>query len=409
MKRTATLLLIFMALLFVLAKTMEPQAAYWGYISAFAEAGTIGAIADWFAVVALFRHPLGIPIPHTAIIPANRDRIAERLAEFLCLKFLDTEQIAKYLGLGDPIKLAARWLSQPTNARKTAAQICKSIEHILPLLQSQRLKDYLQASALRTFKHIDLSHTSKDILTLIVQNDKHQVILDTAVTQIGKLLTDESVRTEIANAVASEVKYLRYIGLDAAAGRYATRKLVTTIAHIMEEMAQDPNHPFRNRFNQYIHRLINELDSNEIRKNQLRQLQQQILNRPEISNALDNLWTQTLEWIKKDCQKTTPATQNHLEQALQTIGHQIQNDETIRLWLNEKIFTIIPQWVARYRKTIHRYIVNTVKAWTPEEMSSGLEKYIGRDLQFIRINGTLVGGLAGLAIYTTIQIISRIN
>ena len=404
-KRIATLLLFFMAALFVLAKRMEPEAAYWGYIAAFAEAGMIGAIADWFAIVALFRHPLGIPIPHTAIIPANRDRIAERLAEFLCLKFLDTEQIARYLGLGDPVRSLARWLSQPTNARKAASSVCKSIGHILPLLESPQIKDLIRDKALQGIRQVDFASTSKELLNLLVEKNQHQALLEQAVIQTGKLLTDDAVREQIATAVANEVKYLRYIGLDAAAGRYATRTMVATVAHLMEEMAEDPEHPFRKRFEDYIFKLIDELNSDEHRKEQLRKVQQKIVEQPEVVEAFSKLWAQTLQWIKTDCEKPYPLTQNHLEKALQNMARQLQSDDAIRTWINQKIFSLIPQWINRYRKTIHKYIINTVKAWTPEEMSKGLEQYIGRDLQFIRINGTLVGGLVGFLIHSILQVI----
>ncbi|MGL4668174.1 MAG: DUF445 domain-containing protein [Saezia sp.] len=404
-KRIATLLLFLMAALFVLSKRMEHQAIYWGYIAAFAEAGLIGAIADWFAIVALFRHPLGIPIPHTAIIPANRDRIAERLAEFLCLKFLDAEQIAHHLGLNDPVKSFACWLAQPTNARKVAGSVCKSIEHILPLLENQQIKDFVQERALQGIHQVNLATSSKELLNLLVQKNQHQILLEKAVIQTGKLLADEDVRDQIATAVASEVKYLRFIGLDAAAGRYATRTMVSTVAHLMEEMAQDPEHPFRKRFETYIFKLIDELDTDESRKEQLQRIQQKIAEQPQVIKAFSQLWDHALQWLRTDCETPYPLTQNHLEQALQNMARQLQSDDEISTWINQKIFTLLPQWISRYRKTIHKYIINTVQAWTPEEMSQGLEKYIGRDLQFIRINGTLVGGLVGLLIHTILQVI----
>lgn len=403
MKVTATLLLVAVALLFVVAKWMEPQGVYWGYVAAFAEAGMIGAIADWFAVVALFKHPLGIPIPHTAIIPANRERIAKRLADFLCQKFIDTQQIAQYLGLGDPLKVAARWLSQPTNARKVAASLCKSIEHVLPLLNNERFKAYIQQNAITAVASANLAATSKELLTILAQEGCHQRVLDQVVIQAGKLLTDEEIRDHIASSVANEVRYLRYIGLDAAAGRYATGKIIATVATLMEDMAEDEQHPFRKRFDAYIQQLIEGLRDNPDYQKRLHDFQLQILQRPDVQNTFSQLWDKMLQWLKDDCSKPYPVTQNHFEQALQTIGRQFVEDEATRQWLNQKIFTLIPAWIARNRHTIRRYIVNTVNAWTPEEMSSGIEKYVGRDLQFIRINGTLVGGLVGLLIYSASQ------
>ena len=404
-KRVATFLLFAMAALFVLSKRMEHEGTFWGYLAAFAEAGMIGGIADWFAVTALFRRPLGLPIPHTAIIPANRDRIAERLAEFLCLKFLDTEQIAHHLGLSDPTRTLARWLTHPVNARKVAGSVCRGMSHLLPLLDSPQIKALLQERATQAIRNIDLAAYSKEFLNSLLKNKHHHTVLDLAIQQTGKLLADETVREEIATAVASEVKYLRYIGLDAAAGRYATRTMVATVAHLMTEMAEDPQHPFRQRFEAYLLQIIEELENDEERKSQLKQLHQKFVQQPAVAQAFSKLWQQTLAWVARDCQQPYPLMQNHLEQALQNMGKQLQNDDQTRNWINQKIFTFIPQWISRYRKTIHRYIISTVQAWTPEEMSRGLEQYIGRDLQYIRINGTLVGGLVGLVIHTVLQTI----
>ncbi|RUS67559.1 hypothetical protein CUZ56_00033 [Saezia sanguinis] len=406
MKRTATLMLIAVALLYVLATWMEPRSVVWGYVAAFAEAGTVGAIADWFAVVALFRHPLGIPIPHTAVIPANRERIAKRLADFLCNKFIDTEQIAKHLGIGDPVRIVARWLSQPTNARKVAGQLCKSIEHLVPVLASEQLRTYVKTNVLNAIQSADLTRTGSALLTIIAQEGSHQRILDQAVMQLGKLLTDEEIRDHIASQVATEVRYLRYIGLDAAAGKYATRKIVATVAHLMEEMAQNTEHPFRQRFDHFIRHLIDGLKDSPDYHQRIRTFQQQLAQQPALSQALEQSWDSLIQWIKDDCAKPYPITQNHLEQGIQTIARQLQASDETRQWLNQKIFTLVPQWIARYRSTIRQYIVNTVNAWTPEEMSSGIEKYVGRDLQFIRINGTLVGGLVGLTIHTVTQLLA---
>lgn len=400
MKRTATLMLIAVTLLYVLARHMQSQAAFWGYVAAFAEAGMIGAVADWFAVVALFRHPLGIPIPHTAIIPANRERIAIKLADFLCNKFIDTEQIAKHLGIGDPTRIAARWLAQPTNARKVAGAMCRSIEHILPLLSNERLKTSLRQQALQAVASTNLGGISTQILQTLVDTGKHQKILDGAVLQLGQLLINEEVRNHIAAAVAKEVRYLRYIGLDEAAGRYATTKIIAVVANLMEEMAQDPDHPFRQRFDQYVCKLLIELETHGNAYEQVQRFQQTLARQPALAQAFDQLWGNMLQWLRDDCAKSVPTTQNHLEQALQTVARQLQASEDTRQWLNQKIFDFIPAWITRYRPTIRRYIVNTVNAWTPEEMSRGIEQYVGRDLQFIRINGTLVGGFVGLLIYT---------
>lgn len=409
MKKIATLLLIVVAMLYIFARWMEPQGTVWAYVSAFAEAGMVGAIADWFAITALFRHPLGIPIPHTAIIPANRNRIAQRLADFLCNKFINTEQIAQHLGLGDPTRIFARWLNQPVNARKTAGHICSGIEHLLPLLQSERLKHYIRQKMCEAIQSANLADTSSEILNIVAQEGQHQRILDDAALRLGRLITDEEIREHIANAVANEIRLLRYIGLDAAAGRYATRKIIASVATLLEDISKEPQHPFRKRFDHYVRELINELKSDPDYQERLKNFQQTLTRQPTFIHALDQAWDSLLQWLKEDCLKPFPITQNHIEQALQTIARQLQENSQTRQWINSKIFKLIPQAITRYRATIHHYIVDTVNAWTPKEMTQGIEKYIGKDLQFIRINGTLVGGLVGLSIHAINQLIAYLQ
>lgn len=406
MKVIATSLLIAMGLLFLFARWMQPQhGAIWGYVAAFAEAGMIGAIADWFAIVALFRHPLGIPIPHTAIIPANRDRIAKRLADFLCNRFINTEQIAQHLGFGDPTRIFARWLSQPSNARKVAANICLSIEHLIPFLQSDRLKSYIHQKLLEAIQSASLANSGSQILDILVHEGKHQKVLDEAALRLGQLLTDEEIRDHLTNTVANEVRFLRYIGLDAAAGRYATRKIIGSVATLLEEMAHEPQHPFRQRFDHYVRQLINDLQNDPAYTQHLKDFQKNLTQQPAFLHALNQFWDNMLQWVKEDCAKPYPVTQNHMEQALQTVARQLQDNAQTREWINGKIFTLIPQWIARYRSTIHHYIVNTVSSWSTKEMSDQIEEHVGRDLQFIRINGTLVGGLVGLTIYSLTQLV----
>ena len=407
MKAIAASLLIAMGLLWLFARWMQPQgSAIWGYVAAFAEAGMIGAIADWFAIVALFKHPLGIPIPHTAIIPANRDRIAKRLADFLCNRFINAEQIAQHLGFGDPTRIFARWLNQPGNARKVAGNICNSMEQFIPLLQSERLKTYIQQKMIEAISSASLANSSSQILDILVTEGKHQNVLDEAALRLGQLLLDDEIRDHVSNTVANEVRFLRYIGLDAAAGRYATSKIIGSVATLLEEMAHEPDHPFRKRFDHYVRQLIDDLRQDPAYEQRLKNFQKNFTQQPAFVQTLNQFWDNMLQWIQEDCAKPYPVTQNHLEQALQTIARQLQDNLQAREWINSKIFTIIPQWITRYRSTIHSYIVNTVSAWTPKEMSAQIENHVGRDLQFIRINGTLVGGLVGLVIYSVSQFVS---
>jgi uncharacterized membrane-anchored protein YjiN (DUF445 family) len=407
MRRIAGGLLAVAALLYALANALQARHPLWRYVSAFAEAAMIGAIADWFAVVALFKRPLGLPIPHTAIIPTNKARIGRELAGFICDNFLDTPQVLAKLRAFDPAAQLARWLAQPEHARQLGEHAAAAARYALDAFDDERVRQFVRGALLTQLERIDVTHAAGQVLDLLTLQGRHQALLDELLRQLGQLLQDEDLRGRIADAVAAEVKVLRYIGLDAAAGRLAASKMVAGVARLIAEMGEDPRHELRQRFDRFIAQTIERLKTDPALQARGEQIKRELLQHPTVGSYLQNLWGEVLGWLRADLGREDSTVRQRIADAALSLGARLQADAAMQQWINDQIFAAAPQTIERYREDIRRYIVGRVEAWDTAEMTRELERSIGRDLQFVRINGTLVGGLIGLAIFSMTEWLKR--
>ncbi|MEO5738674.1 MAG: DUF445 domain-containing protein, partial [Variovorax sp.] len=215
MKRIALGLLCGAALLYALAIAMEGRFPHpgWGYLAAFAEAAMVGAIADWFAVVALFRHPLGLPIPHTAIIPSNKDRIGAKLAGFICNNFLSTGQVLAKLREFDAASRLADWLARPASAERMGGWGVMAARYGLSAFDDARVRDFLGRIASAGLAQVDISRVAGQALEALTAGGRHQALLDEALAQVAELLEGETAQAQITEAIAREIRTLRYVGL----------------------------------------------------------------------------------------------------------------------------------------------------------------------------------------------------
>ncbi|HQO53541.1 MAG TPA: DUF445 domain-containing protein, partial [Ottowia sp.] len=230
MKRLALGLLLAAALLYALATALVPRHAGWGYLAAFAEAAMVGAIADWFAVVALFRHPLGLPIPHTAIIAAGKDRIGENLASFIATHFLATPQVLDKLREFDAAGRLADWLAQPDHAERVARRLSAIGGWAVGALDDPRVRGFVADLARRGLQQIELTRLSGQLLQALTHQRRHQELLDGVLAQLARLLGQDRVQDAITETIAREIRALKYVGLDQVAARLATRKVVVVVA-----------------------------------------------------------------------------------------------------------------------------------------------------------------------------------
>jgi len=403
MKRIAGGLLALAAVLYAAATALEVRHAGWRYVAAFAEAAMIGAIADWFAVVALFRHPLGLPIPHTAIIPSNKARIGRELAEFIAGNFLSTAQVLEKLRAFDPAAQLARWLCEPRHSDTLAGHAVSVARYGLQAFDDERVRHFVRGAVVAQLERVDVSSLAGQVLDVLTAQGRHQALLDEVLQQLALLMNDPEIQAKAAEVIAAEVKYLRYVGLDTVAGNIAARKMVAGMGRLIAEMGDDPDHELRLRFDRFMAGYIERLKSDPVLHARGETLKRELLHHPRIAAYLQALWGDVLGWLQADLDHEDSLIRQRIAEAARRLGERLRDDRAMQQWINDQLFAAAPQAIERYREDIKRYIVGRVDAWNTEEMTSELERNIGRDLQFVRINGTLVGGLIGLAIFTLTQ------
>jgi len=363
----------------------------------------VGAIADWFAVVALFRHPLGLPIPHTAIIPANKDRIGAKLAGFICNNFLSTPQVLAKLDRLDPAARLADWLSRPEKADRLSEHVAAAVRYGLAAFDDARVRAFLSRMASAGLGQLDLSRLAGQVLDALTAGGRHQALLDNVLTQVAGVIEGDEAQEHIAEAIAREIRALRYVGLDQVAAKLATRKIVAAVARTIADMASDPAHPLRLRFDLFMNDFVERLKTDPDFRQRGDAIRAELQAHPALGDYLHGLWSDVLAWLHADLERPESTIRARIAGMVATLGDRLRRDEAMRHWINEQIIDAAPRAIDRYREDIRRYIVERVSEWNADEMTLELERNIGRDLQFIRVNGTLVGGLVGLGIHALTQ------
>jgi len=399
MKAIAIALLLGAAATYVFATLMEPRHAGWGYLAAAAEAAMIGALADWFAVVALFRHPLGLPIPHTAIIPDNKDRLGRRLAEFLDRHFLTRERVDEALTPWDMAGQLAGWLNEPGHAARLARGIAAALPDVLATLDRQPVRSWLAGLAQRLLRELDLATLGGQVIEALTGQRHHQRWLDGLLDELAAWAAREEVQERLTEALARELAQLRYVGLDQVAARLATRKLVAALTKTLQEVAADPSHAWRHRFDAWVAQSAERLQGDPAWQTQVADWRDAWLDQPRWQAPVEAWWEGFVQRLRQDATGDSGPLQAQVLTLLQALGRQLDDDDTLRAGLNQQARTALLATLDRSRPAIVDFVSERVQAWDAEEMSGVLEKHIGRDLQFIRINGTLVGALVGLVLH----------
>jgi uncharacterized membrane-anchored protein YjiN (DUF445 family) len=406
MKLIAIALLCAAAVAYAVASVLRARHPAWGYVAAFSEAAMVGAIADWFAVVALFRHPLGLPIPHTAIIPSNKDRIGENLATFICNNFLSTEQVLEKLKSFDAAGKLARWLADERHAQQLTQHLAAVVRYAVSALDDVRVREFFKTTVLEQVNRLDAATLSGQVIEVLTTDGRHQAVFDALLRRLAHVLDNEELKARVAEVIASEVKYLRFVGLDNVAGRYATTKLISGLIRLVAEMADEPDHALRLQFDEFVVDFAGRLKHDDELRERVEGIKRELLASPALATYLQGVWSEVIEWVRGDLEREDSSLRARAAEAVRMFGERLQSDEAMRGWINEQLMLQSPRLIERYREDIRQYIIARVAQWNAQEMTDELERNIGRDLQFIRINGTLVGGLVGLLIHTVTQALS---
>lgn len=403
MKALALALLALAAVVYAAATLLEPRHVAWGYVAAAAEAAMIGALADWFAVVALFRHPLGLPIPHTAIIVANKDRLGEQLARFLGEHFLTAEHVRPLLMRWDMAGDLARWLARPGPARRVGLWLQQAAPALLDALDQTPVRQWVARLAQRLLREVDLATLGGQALAALTEHGHQQQWLNGLLQQLAGWAGQDAVQEKLTDAIARELKELKYVGLDQVAARLATRKLVAALTRTLADVAADPGHELRQRFNGWMEDTIQRLQTDADWQSRVAVWRDAWLEQPRWNAPIEAWWHDFLGQLRRDALQADSLLADRLTRVVQAGARQLLGDAALRDTLNQQGRQGLLRVLEGSRSGIVGFVSGRVQAWDARDMSRVLEHHIGRDLQFIRINGTLVGALVGLLLHALTQ------
>lgn len=402
-RRRATGLLILSAIVYGLATHYADLHAALPWVAAFAEAATVGALADWYAVVALFRHPLGIKrLPHTAIIPRNKDRIADNLGEFVQGEFFSRERIVAVVDAVDPAMRAARWLNQADNAARVASWLRNAVLNAGGLLNEEEVRAYLKRSVSKHVLSTDLAALAGRILASLTRSGRHQEVLDLLLRYGAGQLKRPELQASL-NVMFAEKLPFYFQRLKHWAGTKGGEFTARTLAELLEEVEQQPDHPLRGHFNEWLQEFIHKLQHDPDYRWRLEQITHKLSQHPALYRYVDEVWQEWRAAAFQDLAAEDSRFEAFLARQIVRFGDTLEHDPAMRQWVNDRARTHAPQIVDRYRQRLGQFIADKMKEWKDTELVDKLELNIGADLQYIRINGAVVGGLVGLILHAVSQ------
>jgi uncharacterized membrane-anchored protein YjiN (DUF445 family) len=392
-KLAATLVLVATASLFVVARHFEPMHWAWGYVASFAAAATVGGLADWYAVVALFRRPLGLPIPHTAIIPRNHQRIADNLGTFVETNFLAPEAVDKKLGEVDFAALMAEWLSDRDRSAALADFVLKLLPQTLTAIDQSGLRSFIGQRIKAELERVELAPLAAGLLTAVTEKGRHQRLLNELLGALEKLLTNQEALDAMREKIRKELPALFNVFRSDA---YLLRKIVASATAFIEEARGDPEHPLRREFDGFVTGFIQRLRTSK-------EFAQRAQALPEVVALAEGAWDSLRAFLERDAAAPDSQVRRQLEAMLVDIGGQLSRDPAIRTEINRGMVRVLGDFVQSQKSGVGRFIADQVKSWDIDVLIGRIELTVGADLQYIRFNGAMIGGLAGLALHALEQ------
>jgi len=393
MRLLATLLLVAMTVLFVATSFAALERPWLGYVRAFAEAGMIGACADWFAVVALFRHPLGIPIPHTAIVPHNKDRIAAAMGRFVTNNFLTSKVLSQRLAEVEAAPVVANWLAVPANARRIARVATLAIVEIVRALPRERVAEIVGEAARGGIEAMPTAPIAANLLAIVWAHGQTQKLIEVALERLEASLLDK--QTVIRDKVeASSSRWIPRWVDSIVAG-----KVLSAVTTTLTDM-RDPKHVWRIELKQAIEALIERLSTDPELQKEVEAAKNEIVASPLFREQMQALWSEIESRLPSDVSDYAQRIESVVASALESSGRWLQEDPDLMERLDRWLRHLIKRIVAPRRVEIGAFVTHVVENWDATTLVNRMELQVGRDLQYIRINGTLVGGLVGVIIYT---------
>jgi uncharacterized membrane-anchored protein YjiN (DUF445 family) len=382
--------------LFLAARVLLHVHPIFGFIAAFAEAATIGGLADWYAVVALFKRPLGLPIPHTAIIQSNQHRIADKLGEFIERNFLEAGPVEAKLREIDFGAFVADWLRD----RKRSGDLARFALRLLPeafsATETSGLMTFISRRVTTQLLSIDLAPLAAGPLRGFVPQGG---IRACSTTSCAWCIDADASRDHGCDPRQSRAEMPTLLKLYRA-DRFVVNRIVASATKFFEEVRDDPNHPFRGEFDRMLLSFVERLGSDQAFADRINGLKRDLLARPELGNLARNIWSNVQTFIERSASGESQVLQQLLTRMFTEAGEALAGDADLRAEINQGLVAVLRTVIAEQKNGVSTFISDQMKAWDMRQLISLLEINVGKDLQYIRFNGSLIGGLAGLALYT---------
>jgi len=400
MRWTATGMLAAMAVIFFTTHGLLGEHPAWGYVNAFAEAAMVGGLADWFAVTALFRHPLGLPIPHTAIIPQNKDRIADTMASFLRENFLTPAVVARRMSnmnvaraIGDFLVASPERGQEDARSRITAGA-AELIAEVLESLDPDRLGNQVRSGLGAQLAKIEVSPLAGRMIESMMTDKRHQPLIDGLIRWAGLTLEDNE---ETIRAIIHERTYriVRWIGLeDKVSG-----PVLDGLYKLLAEVLVDPDHPLRHKVEEGLQNFAQDLQHDPETRERVEELKRELLANPAVAEWWMGVWERLRRSLIRRARDAESGMGAEMRSTLADLGAALKQDERLQVQINRFARRTMVGVATRYGSQIVTLVSDTVKRWDATTITGRVEGAVGRDLQFIRINGTLVGGLVGMTLH----------
>ncbi len=407
MKMLATGLLVLAGAVYAAATFFEARYPWLFYVAAAAEAAMIGAIADWFAVVALFHHPLNLRfIPHTAILPRNKARIAQGLSEFIQQNFLSSRAVVERIAAFRPASTLCGWLLKPGNAATLAGYFARLAAYGLTAIDDARVSGFLLRTVSDKLRRVDVASAAAQLLDVLTEDRRHHALLDEALAALDDLLAREDTRRFIAEEVARNAPLLKYFSdlFHLKLDERAALRIVEVALNKISEVRHDREHDLRKRFDGFVAGFIQKLKADEATRARVARMRDELLANPALAGYIGGLWHEFRGWLSADLSGEASVVQQRSAALIVGFGGKIAADSGVQQWIDEQILTALPALVEEHRAKFGRFIEDQINSWQEEKLVAELERHIGPDLQYIRINGTIVGGLAGVLIASVTRV-----
>lgn len=402
-KKIATGLMIGAAVIFVVARSQKGHGA-WEWIAAFAEAAMVGALADWFAVVALFRHPLGMPIPHTAILRNKKAVVAGNLAVFIRDRFLASETLIAKLREYKPAEKLAAYLLSQKNAADLAEGLTRVMADSLDFIDDERVQQLLKAAIQNRVDTFDLAGSAGSLLLTLRKDNHHQIVLDELLNRFAAWLATPAAQARLAGSIddlcTKEYPLLsHFIPNREQFSRGTGEKISRRINEFIQEVNADPAHELRYKFDGAVTDFIGRLQSDSVLRAKIEALKSEVVHHTSIADYVQGVGSELKSWLRSDLQQPQSSVKERLSAAIAGFGSTLAGSLELRESLNEHLETALLHYGDTLRTAIAGHISATVQQWDNDDYVSEIELSIGSDLQFIRMNGTLVGGCIGLLLH----------